>query len=134
GEPLMRPLLLDFPDHPNVHKCQEEFLFGRQLLVAPVLTAGAKHRCIRLPAGTWYEFPVWPQGARAGKRVGRLEPERVAGIRTGRAQAVEHDIPVTIDSMPVLARAGAIIPMQPVRQYADQAAAPELIFELFPGD
>ena len=62
GLPLMRPLLLDFPLHPDVQHCEHEFMFGRQLLVAPVVEEGATIRKLRLPAGHWYSFAdgfVW---------------------------------------------------------------------------
>ncbi|MEV4508596.1 TIM-barrel domain-containing protein [Dactylosporangium sp. NPDC049525] len=54
GLPLMRPLPLEFPHDPAAWDVEDAFLFGRDLLVAPVTTPGATHREVYLPAGaTW---------------------------------------------------------------------------------
>ncbi len=51
GLPVMRPLFLEFPDDPAAWPVDDAYLFGRDLLVAPVLTAGATVRTAYLPAG-----------------------------------------------------------------------------------
>jgi len=51
GAPLMRPLLFDFPGDPEVYEIGDEFLFGPDLLVAPVIEYGARQRLIYLPVG-----------------------------------------------------------------------------------
>ncbi|MET7399477.1 TIM-barrel domain-containing protein [Dactylosporangium sp. NPDC005572] len=51
GLPLMRPLLLEFPGDPAAWDADDEFLFGRDLLVAPVLHQGARSRTVYLPEG-----------------------------------------------------------------------------------
>ncbi|WP_432843024.1 glycoside hydrolase family 31 protein [Dactylosporangium sp. CA-092794] len=54
GLPLLRPLLLEFPGDPAAWDVDDAFLFGRDLLVAPVTAAGARERAVYLPAGaTW---------------------------------------------------------------------------------
>jgi alpha-D-xyloside xylohydrolase len=54
GLPLMRPLLLEFPGDPAAWEIEDQFLFGPDLLVAPVLEAGARERRVYLPSGaTW---------------------------------------------------------------------------------
>ena len=54
GLPLMRPLLLEFPEDPAAWDIEDEFLFGRDLLVAPVTEYGARSRLVYLPRGaTW---------------------------------------------------------------------------------
>jgi alpha-D-xyloside xylohydrolase len=54
GTPPMRPLFFDFPEDPAAHTVDDQFLFGPDLLVAPVLHQGATNRNVRLPAGaTW---------------------------------------------------------------------------------
>lgn len=56
-EPFIRPLLLDFPDEPGAGTRDDVFLFGDDLLVAPVLEQGATRRRVALPVhpGGWYE-------------------------------------------------------------------------------
>ncbi len=56
GEPLMRPLVLDYEDDPNTHEIWDEYLFGRSLLVAPIVEEGARSRSVYLPKGRWLEL------------------------------------------------------------------------------
>lgn len=56
GTPIMRPLIYDFPGDPVALGCQDEFLFGPALLVAPVVVPGAAARTVYLPAGRWHAF------------------------------------------------------------------------------
>lgn len=56
GEPLMRPLFYDYPDDPRVFNIEDQYLFGRSLLVAPVIVEGARQRKIYLPRGQWTDF------------------------------------------------------------------------------
>ena len=51
GSPPMRALLFEFPDDPRAIDVADEFLLGPDLLVAPVLVAGARERAVYLPAG-----------------------------------------------------------------------------------
>ena len=54
GVPPMRPLFVDFPQDPDAWRIEDEFLFGPDLLIAPVLESGARTRDVYLPAGrTW---------------------------------------------------------------------------------
>jgi alpha-D-xyloside xylohydrolase len=56
GVPPMRPLLVDFPDDPQAWRVEDEFLFGPDLLIAPVLEPGARERAVYLPVGrVWIE-------------------------------------------------------------------------------
>jgi alpha-glucosidase len=96
GEPIQRPLIFDYQDDPNVRDLDTEYLFGRDLLVAPVLEAGLESREVYLPAGEWFDF---------------YSDERIlAGDGT---DVVGETITVELssDSIPVFVRAGAIVPM-----------------------
>lgn len=53
GLPLMRPLFLRYPDDPRCAKLKDEYLYGRDLLVAPVLKRGARRRLVYIPRGDW---------------------------------------------------------------------------------
>lgn len=58
GLPLMRPLLLEFPSDPESWEIDDEFMFGPDLLVAPITRLGARSRDVYLPEGpTWVD--VW---------------------------------------------------------------------------
>jgi alpha-glucosidase (family GH31 glycosyl hydrolase) len=111
GLPIMRALWLHYPDDPQAIARGDEYLWGRDMLVAPVVEQGATSRRVYLPPGGWYDF--WTE-------------ERVMGGR-------EIDRPVDLGTMPLYVRAGAIIPMSPVRQYADEAIAGPLELVAYPG-
>ncbi len=51
GIPIMRPLLVEFPEDPTSWEVDDQFMFGRDLMVAPVLQQGARERAVYLPAG-----------------------------------------------------------------------------------
>jgi len=56
GEPLMRPLFLDWPNDPQALQVFDQYCFGRSLLVCPVLQPGATDRHLYLPSGQWLDF------------------------------------------------------------------------------
>jgi len=91
GLPLMRPLVLNYPDDPRVWGLGHEFLWGDDLLVAPVTREGARAWPVYLPSGGWYD---WHGG------------EAIAGRRYVVA-------PTPMDRIPLYARAGAVVPMWP---------------------
>jgi alpha-glucosidase len=64
GLPVMRPLALGWQDDPHALSCEDEFLWGDSLLVAPVVRKGARRRRVYLPAGVWYE--LWSAERHAG--------------------------------------------------------------------
>jgi alpha-D-xyloside xylohydrolase len=97
GDTLMRPLVMDFRTDDQAVKVGDQYMWGRSILVNPVTTAGATSRKVYLPAGQdWYDF--W------------------TGKRTSGGQTV--DAPAPIDSMPLYVKAGSILPMGPVVNYA----------------
>jgi len=67
GAPPMRPLFFDFPEDEAAYEVEDAYMFGRDLLVAPVLHEGARSREVYLPAGaTWTD--VWSGETHAGGR------------------------------------------------------------------
>jgi alpha-D-xyloside xylohydrolase len=92
GETLMRALPLEFWSDPRVTEITDQFMFGGALLINPVTTEGAKERSLYLPAGhDWVDF--W-----TGKRL--------PGGEKVTAQS-------PLDTMPIYAKAGSIIPFGP---------------------
>lgn len=91
GAPIMRALVYEFQDDPAVWDESFEFLCGRDILVANVLEPGAASRRVYLPAGCkWYD---WNDAFRCYEG----------------GQTIE--VPVTMESIPLFLREGAIIPM-----------------------
>ena len=111
GLPLMRPLWLHFPEDPDAARCQDQYLWGPSMLIAPVTRKGAKSRDVYLPPGLWYDF--WTR-------------ERLTGGRTIHRS-------VDIATMPIYIRAGSIIPMDPVREYVGQEVEGLRALEVYPG-
>ena len=111
GLPVMRALWLHYSDDPVAVARGDEYLWGRDLLVAPVVERGASSRRLYLPRGAWYDY--W-------------SGERVEGGR-------EIDRAVDLATMPLYVRAGALMPVGPARQYADESLDGPLTIVVYPG-
>ncbi len=111
GLPLMRALWLHYPDDEQARGLGDEFLWGRDLLIAPVYAKGAASREVYLPKGDWYDW--WTRERTSG------------GRRVTRA--------VDLATMPIYVRAGAIIPIDPVRQYMAQPVSEPTTLQVFQG-
>lgn len=59
GLPVMRPLIFAFPAESSLTDTWDEYLYGRDLLVAPVITPNASSRRVYLPAGRWMNYNDW---------------------------------------------------------------------------
>ncbi|WP_335937657.1 glycoside hydrolase family 31 protein [Streptomyces sp. PTD5-9] len=90
GAPYARPLWWRAPGERALRDCEDAFLLGDALLVAPVLEEGAGRRAVRLPRGRWYD--------------------------TATGEAHEGPGQVVLDTplsrIPVLARAGSVLPVR----------------------
>lgn len=111
GMPLMRAMWLHYPDDPSAVANGRQFLWGRDLLVAPVYEKGASVRDVYLPRGDWYDW--WTNVREAGGRTVRR--------------------PVDLATMPIYVRAGAIIPFDPVRQYSNQEVGEPTTIRIYSG-
>jgi alpha-glucosidase (family GH31 glycosyl hydrolase) len=110
GVPAFRPLLLEYPGDPATWGRDDEFLFGSDLLVAPVLRAEVTEREVYLPAGEWYDF--WTGERREGGHGFKL--------------------PVTMESIPVFVRGGAFVFREPVVQHTGEMAGQPLRVVVYP--
>jgi alpha-glucosidase len=110
GVPALRPLVLEYPDDPRTYQVQDQFLFGSELLVAPVLHEGAAQRSVYLPAGDWHDF--WTG-------------TRLAGAAT-------HRVAADLATLPIFVRGGAFVFRQPVVQHSGEAAGQPLIVDVYP--
>ncbi|MFV0130956.1 glycoside hydrolase family 31 protein [Streptomyces sp. HMX112] len=90
GAPYARPVWWGAPEDRALRDCEDAFLLGDALLVAPVLARGADRRAVRLPRGRWYDT--------------------VTGSAYEGPGQVLVDAPLS--RIPVLARAGAVIPVR----------------------
>ncbi|HEX8065897.1 MAG TPA: TIM-barrel domain-containing protein [Thermoleophilaceae bacterium] len=106
GAPVMRHLALAYPADGRAAATDDAFLFGPDLLAAPVLEPGATTRSLYLPAGRWVD--LWRSVA--------YDP-RGGGLRLGRARVLtgarDVELPAPLAELPLLARAGTILPLLP---------------------
>jgi alpha-glucosidase (family GH31 glycosyl hydrolase) len=109
--PIVRALWLEYPDDPKAVACGDEYLWGKSVLVAPVVEKGAETRQVYLPAGGWYDF--WTQ-------------ERLEGSR-------EISRKVDLETLPLYVRAGSILPLGPVKQFAAEKVDQPLSVSIYPG-
>lgn len=111
GLPIIRALWLYYPDDPLAVGRGDEYLFGRDLLVAPIVEKGATTRPLYLPRGTWYDF--WTNDKHEGSR--------------------EIVRKVDLDTLPIYVRAGTVLLTGPVKQYASEASGDPTTLTVFPG-
>lgn len=110
GLPPLRPLVLEFPSDERAYSVYDQVLFGRDLLVAPVLREAMHTRSVYLPAGDWYDF--WTARRYAGG--GRVE------------------LPVTLESLPIFVRAGGVVFRQPPVQHTGEIPGQPLDVSFYP--
>ncbi|MGH9742718.1 MAG: DUF5110 domain-containing protein, partial [Candidatus Acidiferrum sp.] len=111
GMPIMRALWLHYPDDPKAVACGDEYMWGRNILVAPVIEKGATARQVYLPAGDWYDF--WTE-------------ERFEGGR-------EISRSVDLETLPLYIRAGSILPLGVVKQFTGEKTEQPLTLSIYPG-
>jgi len=122
GMPVMRHLSLAYPGDRRATATDDQFLFGPDLLAAPVLLPGARTRRVYLPRGRWLD--LWRSatyhGATGGLLLGR--PRVLRGRRTVR-------LPAPLDELPLLVRAGTVLPLlsPDVDTLADYGAGGEAV-------
>jgi alpha-D-xyloside xylohydrolase len=112
GLPVVRALVLKYPNDRNVRNLDSEYLFGDHFLVAPVLERGVERRMVYLPVGEWIDY--WSRGIYEGP--GWL------------------NFPAPLEILPLFVRRGAIIPMGPEIERADQAARAGLALDIYPAE
>jgi hypothetical protein len=105
GIPLMRQLMLVYPADPRAATRADEYMFGPDLLVAPVVEAGATSRSLYLPPGRWIDF--W-RSVSIG-RGGAPGLRRPVILRGGR----QVTVPAPGNQLPMFVRAGAALGLLP---------------------
>lgn len=102
GTPIARPMFFEDPESTALRQLDDQFMLGGQLLVAPILSKGARSRKVALPDGDWYRL-------NAGTVIhGGVTITEAAGL-----------------GLPLFVRGGTVFPLWPVRQTTDEA--PDLL-------
>jgi len=92
GVPMVRPMMLEFPDEASLREVDDQYMLGGDLLAAPVLESGARARRVRFPPGEWHDF--WSGETHHGPGV--------------------IVCPAPPDRLPLFVRGGSLLPMGPV--------------------
>ncbi|MDI5895962.1 glycoside hydrolase family 31 protein [Flavobacterium algoritolerans] len=109
GIPMLKPLVYYDQDDIQTHYRNDEFVFGNQILVCPILEPNALGRRMYIPRGQWYNY--WTN-------------EEVKGGK-------EIWVDTKFDQIPIFVKAGAIIPKYPVQQYVGELEFDELTLDIY---
>ena len=111
GLPIIRAMWLHAPGDAAAVNRGDQYMWGPDMLVAPVVEKGATTRTLYLPSGPWIDF--WTEQPVSGGR--------------------EITRPVDLATMPLYVRGGAIIPMGPVKQYTAEPSSEPVTLVVYPG-
>ncbi|MBT3199307.1 MAG: DUF5110 domain-containing protein [Phycisphaerales bacterium] len=118
GAPITRGMIWEYPNDKKTwdRSTQHQYMLGESILVAPVYTSmnvnkGWRKEDIYLPKGQWIDY--WD-----GRRI--------------QGPATIDAYPITLDKLPLIIKAGAIIPMYPEMLYNNQKPKDPLTFDIYP--
>jgi alpha-glucosidase len=111
GIPIMRAMVLEYPNDKETANLDHQFMFGAELLVAPVVKKGNTTKKVYLPEGNWVDYHN-PQQVYHGK------------------QYIDYNAPLELT--PIFVKEGAILPMMPVMPYIGAMKNTPMILEFFP--
>ena len=111
GLPITRGLFMEYPNDMEASKVDNQFMFGEELLVAPVLKKGERVKRVYLPDGEWIDF-------------NDKKTEYLGG------QTVAYKAP--LGTIPIFVKKGSIIPMMPIMQYIGEKKDYPLFIHVFP--
>ncbi|MBK1811175.1 glycoside hydrolase family 31 protein [Clostridium sp. YIM B02505] len=112
GLPVMRSLVLHYEKDKEVHEINDQFLFGENILVAPILEQGKKIRSVYLPEGEWFDY--WTKEVIAGGKY------------------ILKEAP--LDICPLYIKKGSIVPNYPEQNYVGEKDIKELTLDIYPGE
>ena len=111
GYTLMRPLVMDYREDDTARDIGNQFMFGPALMVTPVTDPGVDSQRVYLPASDWYNF--WTGEELTGGRF--------------------TTVAAPLETLPLLVRAGSIVPMGPFLEYSNQKPADPIELRVYPG-
>lgn len=111
GVPILRAMPLEFPKEEKTMEINDQFFFGKEILVAPVVNENVNSRQVYLPKGNWVDYH---------------NP-----VKTYKGPAT-LDYQVTLETIPMFVLEGSIIPKMPVMNYVGEQKNAPKIFEIYP--
>jgi alpha-D-xyloside xylohydrolase len=114
AKPMLRHLVLEYPDDPNVRGLEDEYMFGDSFLVAPVLAPldETRQRRLYLPAGVWVDYWTKETIESRGEWINR---------------------PVDLETMPLYVKAGSVIPYGEEKQSTNNEIGSIVLLEAYRG-
>ncbi|TXD45993.1 glycoside hydrolase family 31 protein [Polaribacter sp. IC073] len=109
GTPILKSLVLYDQADTATHYRSDEFVYGEQILVCPIIEPNAKGRRMYIPRGKWYNF--WTDQL----------------VEGGKEIWVDADL----DSLPIFIKEGAVIPKYPVQQYVGEKKFDEITLDVY---
>ncbi|MCE5315597.1 MAG: TIM-barrel domain-containing protein [Armatimonadota bacterium] len=110
GLPIVRALVMDYPDDKATYEVDNQYMFGESIMIAPLIEDTS--RKIYLPNGTWTDF--WTDHIYEGGHI------------------IDYNAPA--DVLPMFVKAGAVIPMGPVMQHVGEKPVNEIELNIYPGE
>lgn len=111
GIPIMRPMILEYQHDPKTLTMESQYMFGKDLLIAPIDQKNQRVKKVYFPPGEWLDF--W-------------NGKRTIGPR-------QKWVDAPLNKIPVFVKAGAIVPMQQTMDYVDENKIDPLILNIYPG-
>ncbi|ERM83205.1 hypothetical protein P872_16920 [Rhodonellum psychrophilum GCM71 = DSM 17998] len=112
GLPIMRALALHHQEDYNTYNIDDQYYFGEQMIVCPVITKSASTRTVYLPIGDWFDY--WNGDKYEGGKY--------------------HNIVTPLEKLPIFVPSGAIIPMQDEVSFDNKKPYGTITLEIFPGE
>lgn len=112
GIPVLRPVVLEFPEDEAVYNLFDQFMVGEEILAAPVYQPDRDSRMVYLPQGQWYDY--WSDEIYEG------------------GKNIIVDAP--LEKMPIFIKAGSIMPLAPVMNYTGEKNIDRLQLLIYPGE
>ena len=109
GTPMLKSLVLYDQTDVQTHYRTDEFIFGKQMLVCPILEPNSIGRRLYIPKGIWYNY--WDNNSVEGGK--------------------EVWVDTTLDTMPIFVKAGTVIPKYPVQQYVGEKEIEQVTLDVY---
>jgi alpha-glucosidase len=109
GIPVMRPLIMEFPEDKECQNLSDQFMIGDSIMIAPVYQPDKDKRMLYLPEGKWFDF--WTKEIYHGKK------------------HIIIDAPLA--TMPILIKAGSIVPLNEKLNYISEKEIETLELNIF---
>lgn len=111
GLPIVRGLFMEYPDDEEACKVNDQFMFGQEIMVAPVVKKGERVKRIYLPEGEWIDYNNPSKTFIGGQYIA---------------------YPCLLSTIPMFVKKGSVIPQMPIMQYIHENKDFPLYLHIYP--